>query len=171
MMYHLTVATVWWGEPIMLFILPPQDRKLRQYVTVKSSHQSGTPTHVQGGGVGTQPLPSMPSLDKGLLEAQTPMSQEELTRDVQDLDDDELWELLEALQTETTRREGTGSPLGSPQGNQWGPGVTVRPKLRMGKWTPNGRDGGMSNLHIGLQAPLRPLHRCWPTPQHACGWA
>ena len=44
------------------------------------------------------PLPSKPSLDN--------RAQMELTRDVQDLDDDQLWEVLEALQMETARREG-----------------------------------------------------------------
>ena len=104
-MYHLTMAKVWWGEPVMLHILPLQGRQVREYITMRSSHQSGAWIHVQGRGVGTWPLPRMPNLDKGLSEAQVPMPLEELSRDVWDLDNDQLWEVLEALQTEMAWRE------------------------------------------------------------------
>ena len=68
---------------------------------MRISHQSGTQMHVQGSGVGTLSLMSMPSLDEGPLEAQTSIPCVELTMIVWDLDDDQLWEVLEALQTET----------------------------------------------------------------------
>ena len=48
-------------------------------------------------GVSAQPLPSASSLEEGLLEAQMSTSQMELTRDVWDLNDDQLWEVLQAL--------------------------------------------------------------------------
>ena len=48
----------------------------------------------------------MPSLDEG--------PQTELTRDVEDLNDDQLWEVLEALQMEMARREGLAPPHGLP---------------------------------------------------------
>ena len=100
MMHHLTAATVWQGEPIVLCILLPKGRQVKEYVAVRSSCQYGAQRHVQGRAVGTQPLPSMPSLEKGLSEAQASMLQVEITRDVQDLDDNQLWEILEALKTE-----------------------------------------------------------------------
>ena len=53
-------------------------------------------------GVDTQPLPSEPNPDDG--------PHMELTRDVWDLDDDQLWEMLEALQMETARRKGAALP-------------------------------------------------------------
>ena len=62
----------------------------------------------------TQPLPSKPNLHD--------WPQTELTRDVQDLVDGQLWEVLEALQIETARREGvipTWVALGKPEG-PWG---------------------------------------------------
>ena len=48
----------------------------------------------------------MPSPDKGPSEAQASMSQAELTRDVWDLDNDQLQEVLGALQTKMALREG-----------------------------------------------------------------
>ena len=66
--------------------------------------------------MGIFPLSSMPSLDEGQSEAQA-----ELTREVWDLNDDQMWEVLEALQTKMAQR-GACSPTGSPQGNPRVPG-------------------------------------------------
>ena len=52
-------------------------------------------------GEGIHPLPRVSSLDEGPSEAQASMPWVELGRDIQDLDDDQLQEVLEALQTET----------------------------------------------------------------------
>ena len=80
-------------------ILPPKDRQVRDYVAMRISHLSGTQMHVQGRVMGIQPLPNMPSLDKGLSEAQAFMLHVELSRDVWDLNENQLQEVLEALQT------------------------------------------------------------------------
>ena len=62
----------------------------------------------------TQPLSSKPHLDNG--------PQVELnTRDLQDLDNDQLKEVLETVQFETTRREEAASPHCSPLGQYVGP--------------------------------------------------
>ena len=37
MMHHLTAAAVWWGRPIMLHILPPKGRQVREYIAMRSS--------------------------------------------------------------------------------------------------------------------------------------
>ena len=70
---------------------------------------------MQGRRVGIWPFPSMPNLDKGPLEAQTSMPQAELTRDVWDLDDDQLWEALEALQVKVSRGRGLHPYWGHPR--------------------------------------------------------
>ena len=63
--------------------------------------------------VDTHSLPSQPNLDNG--------PQMGLTRDVWDLDHDQLLEVLEAIQMETARRRGS-TPHGSAQGNLRVPG-------------------------------------------------
>ena len=98
-MHQLTMAMIWWGEPVMLCILPPNGRQVRDYIATRSSHQSGTQTHVHSRGLAIWPVPGMPSLEKGPSGAQASTTQAELTRDVWDLDDDQLWGALEALQT------------------------------------------------------------------------
>ena len=64
----------------------------------------------------------MSILDKGPLEAQASTPQVELTRYVQDLSDNQLWEVLETLQTETVWRERAVTLLVSPWGNLRAPG-------------------------------------------------
>ena len=61
--------------------------------------------HVQGRGEGIC-HPRVSSLDEGLSESQAFMFQEELIRGVQDLDNNQLWGVLEALQTKMGQREG-----------------------------------------------------------------
>ena len=72
--------------------------------------------HVQGRAEGTQPLPRVPSLDEGPSEAQASKPHVGLIRDVQDLNDDQLWEVLEALQTKMAQREGLCPNWGHPRG-------------------------------------------------------
>ena len=98
-MCHLNAATVWQSKPIILHVLPPKGRQVREYIAVRSSHLLGVQMHVQGRG-------SVPSLSSKCLaqkrdyqEAPVCASQTELTRDVWDLDDDQFGEGLEALQT------------------------------------------------------------------------
>ena len=38
---HLTAAKVWWGEPIILHILPLKDRQVREYIAKRSIYPSG----------------------------------------------------------------------------------------------------------------------------------
>ena len=70
--------------------------------------------------------PSMPSPDEG-PEAQTSMPQAYLTRDVWNLDSDQLQEVLEALQTVMAQREGAAPLLGCPREIQgtWGGGKAI----------------------------------------------
>ena len=122
MKHHLRAAKVWWGELVMLHILPLKGGQVREYVARRGIHPSGAHMHMQGRGVGIQPLPSMPNPDKGLSEAQASTLQAELTRDVQDFDKCQLEDVLEALQTEMAWRERDVSLLGSLWGNPRGPG-------------------------------------------------
>ena len=48
-MCNLTAAIVWQGKPIMLHILPPKGRQVRDYIAMRNSHQSGAQMHVQVG--------------------------------------------------------------------------------------------------------------------------
>ena len=120
-MCSLTAAMVWWGEPIMLHIPLPKVRQVREYIAMRGSHPSGTQAHVEGKGEGIWPLPRLPSLDKVPLEDQASTPQVELARDVQDLNDEQLQQTLEALQAGTAQKEGAVTLLGSPQGNVRGP--------------------------------------------------
>ena len=71
--------------------------------------------HMQGRGMGIQPLPSAPSPDEEPLETQASMPQVELTRDVQDLNNDQLQEVLEALQIEMAWRQETAPTVVTPE--------------------------------------------------------
>ena len=112
-MHCLTAAMVWHGEPIKLHILPLKGRQERDYITVSSSAHLVL-KHMFRMGVDTQPLSSVPNLDNG------PWM--ELTRDVWDLDNDQLWEMLEALQMETARGRRWHPHMGHP-GQSEGPWV------------------------------------------------
>ena len=90
---------------------------MREYVTKRDHHPSGAGTPMQSRGVSIWPLSSVPSPDKEPLEAQAPVPQAKLTRDVWDLDNDQLWEVLETLQTKLAQREGAAPLMGSPLGN------------------------------------------------------
>ena len=137
--------------------------QVRDYIAARSSHPSGTQVPAQGGEVETQALPSEPSLDDG--------SQRELIQDIGDLDNDQLWEVLEALHMEIARREGAASqhrlPLGSlsvPSGGKMA-GMDDREVTFWG-----GGDGNQARLCSSLQVPLGQC-RCHPPPQHAHSWA
>ena len=87
--------------------------QVRDYIAAQSSHPSDTQVPVHCEGIGTQPLPSGPHLDN---RPQTDLA----TRDLWDLDDDQLWEVLEAVHLETARWEGA-----IPQTFCSGPGCRV----------------------------------------------
>ena len=106
-MHCLNVAMVWWGKPVILHILLSKGRQVREYIAARSSHPLGIWTHIKGRDLGVQPLANVPSLEEGLSEAQMSMSQMELIRDVWYLDDEQLWEVLEALQTKMAQRDGS----------------------------------------------------------------
>ena len=72
--------------------------QVRDYIATWNSHPSCVQVPVQGEGVDTQPLSSKPHLDNG-------PQVELITRDLQDLDNDQLQEVLEAVQFETARQE------------------------------------------------------------------
>ena len=98
----------------------------------------------------TWPLPSKPNVDDG--------PQTELTRDIQDLDDDQLWEVLEALQTETARREGTAPPCRLLQANLRVPGSGGEADMDNREvGLSEGWDGDMVSPCSGQQVPLRPM--------------
>ena len=119
MMHCLNAAKVWWGQPIMLHILPQRVGRW-EYITKRSNHPSDTQMHMQGRGVGIQPLPCMPSPDEGPSEAQASRPWAELPMGVWDLNDDQLQEVLEPLQTKWPDRRGLHSQwdhLGEIQGS------------------------------------------------------
>ena len=104
---HFTVATVWCGKPEKLCIWPLMSACEKLHCC-KEKSPLWCASACLGGEMETQPLPSEPHLDNG--------PQTELTRDLWDLDDDQLWEVLEAVQLEAARREGAAPPHGSSQG-------------------------------------------------------
>ena len=81
---------------------------------------------MQGRGVSVQPLPSVPSPDEEPSEAQASIPQVELTRDIWDLNNDQLWEVLETLQTKVAQREGQ-HPYWHHPGEIQGPLEAVKP--------------------------------------------
>ena len=86
--------------------------QVRDYIVARSSHPSGAWMPLQGRGWIPDLSPVTP----------TQMMGPRLTRDAWDLDDDQLQEVLEALQMETARREGstpTWVILGQSEG-PWG---------------------------------------------------
>ena len=111
---------------------------------------------MQSRGVGICSLSSMPSPEKGLAETQASIPQAELTRDVWDLNNEQLWKVLEALQTKLLskpnwpRGEGMHFYQGHPRKfkGPWGSGEVITDNRN---WIPEGRvDGGMVNLCHGL---------------------
>ena len=118
------MAIVWHGKPVKLCIWALMTMQVRDYIATWSSHPSGTQAPVKGKGVDARPLPSESHLDNG--------SQRELTKDLCDLDDDQLWEALEAAQLKPDR-EGTAPHMGLPQAVSWSLDVAGWPKWMMGK--------------------------------------
>ena len=100
---HFAEAMNWHGKPVRLHIQPPMTVQVRDYNAMWSSHPFGTQTPVQGEGMDTQPLPSKPHLDN---RPQTELT----TRDIWNLDNDQLRDALEAVQFMTARREGFCTP-------------------------------------------------------------
>ena len=90
------VAMNWCGEPVKLHMWPLMTTQVRDYIAAWSSHPSSTQAPVMGEGVEAWPLPSEPYLDNGPQMDLT-------TRNLWDLDDDQLWEALEAVLLETAR--------------------------------------------------------------------
>ena len=91
MLCHFAVAMNWHGEPVKFPIWPLMPMQVRNYIAAQSSHLSGTQAPVQGEGMDAQPLPSKPHLDNGPW-------MDLATRDLWDLDSNQLWEALEAIQ-------------------------------------------------------------------------
>ena len=102
--------------------------QVRNYIFVQSSWPSIGSAPVQGEGMDAWPLPSEFHLDNG-------PQMDLATRDLWDLDDDQLWEVLEVIQLETARREGAASPHGSPRGSLQVPGAVGKLTWMMGKWS------------------------------------
>ena len=104
---HFAVATTWCSKPVRLCIWSPMTMQVRDYLAAWSSHLSGTHMPIKGEGVDTQPLPSEPHLDNG-------PQMELTTRDLWDLDNDQLQEALEVVQFKTARKEGAAPTHNSP---------------------------------------------------------
>ena len=92
-----------------------------------------------------------------MSEAQASTPCAELTRDAQDLNDDQLWEALQALQTETAQKEGTAPLLGSPWGNLRAPAVAVELQQMMGMWILEGEGMAVWETCTVAKNPLYPL--------------
>ena len=86
---------------------PQKGRHVKNYIAIRSSHPSSAEIHVQGRGWIPSLSPACPVWDDG--------AQMELTRDVREFDDDQLWEALEVLQIEMARREGATPHMGHPR--------------------------------------------------------
>ena len=109
--HHLTAAMVWQGDPIIICILCLKGKQVREYVAMRSSHQSGTQMHVQGGsGYLAPPWHAQPGwravINPGI---QAPGGTKQ---DVWDLDDDQLGEVLRFSKPKLLKR-GWVPPLGS----------------------------------------------------------
>ena len=79
----------------------------------------------------------------------------QLARDNQDLDDDQIWEALEALQMETAQLEEVAPPHRLPWGSLRVPGGKGEADMDDGKVSlRGGGDGDIVSPHSGLQVPL-----------------
>ena len=80
--------------------------QVRDYIAAQNSHPSDNQAPAHGWEVKTQHLPSKSHLDDGPWP--------ELTWDILDLDNDQLWEVLKALHVEVAKREHTVPHMGHP---------------------------------------------------------
>ena len=71
-MWHLNVATIWQGKPLILCSLPLKGRQVKDYTVVRGGHSSGAHAYIQGRGAGIWPLPNVPSLGKDNQRPQCP---------------------------------------------------------------------------------------------------
>ena len=133
LLHCFAAAMGWCWKPVKLCIQPQTSMQVRNYIAARSSCPCGAQSPAPGGQVETWPLHSKPYLDNGC--------QMEQTRDLQDLDDDLLWEMLQAVQLEAARREGL-HPQGSSHGSLRVPGVVGLPTWMMGKWPSEGEGWG-----------------------------
>ena len=158
---HLAVAVAWHSEPIKLHIWPPTSVQARNYIATRTSCPIGTQVPVQDRGW----LPGLSPVSPALMMG----SQPAVIRDVWDLDDYQLREVLEALQLEMARQEGVAPPHGSPQGSLRIPGGSSKGNMYDGEvGLRGGWDADQVSPWSGLQLPLRPIQML--ATSSACFW-
>ena len=102
---------------------------------------------VQGVGVDTQPLPSESHLDNRAWMELT-------TRDLWNLDNDQLREMLEAVQFKTAKREGATPMYSSAWGSLWVPWGSGERDMDDREEPFKGRGGDIARPCRGPQVPL-----------------
>ena len=148
---------VWhaWQAPY----LASNDHAVSDYIATQSSHPVAL-GHLSRVRVGYPTPPSEPHLDNG--------PQMELTRDLWNLDDDQLWEVLEAGQLKAARKEGAATHMGHPW-LVWGSlGMGEQLIWMMGKWPSDGEGLGTRWAHAVVHKPPLGWWGCKPPPQHTC---
>ena len=137
-----TVAMVWHDEPIKIHVCPPKGAQVRKYVALRGRPPSGAHAQIPRGEAVSQSSPSEPQQQFHLV--------------LRDLDDAQIRQVVEELQQETARREGTAPPLGPPLGWWHGPAGGVDSDLDDGEVTlQGGGDGDLVSQHSGLQGPFK----------------
>ena len=150
----------WHGEPVKLLILPFQWVGRWGSTLLQGAVTHWVLKYILRVGVDMWPLPTMPSQDNG--------PQMELTRDVWNLDDDQLWEVLEALQMEIARKEGWHPHTGHLK-EIWGAWeALVKLRWMTGKWASGVRGWRHSEP---MQWPTSPPWPMWMSAtSSACSW-
>ena len=126
-MHLFTVAMVWHDEPIKILVCPPTGTQVREYMASRGRCPSIAQVQIPGGEVLSQSSTSDPHLQLHVV--------------LRDLNDAQLREVLDEIQLETSRREGTAPPIRSPFGQWWGPVGGVDASLDDGKVTLQGGTG------------------------------
>ena len=137
---------VWHDEAIQIHVHPPTDTQVREYVASRGRHPSGAHAQIPAGEAVSHSFPSEPE-----------GSQQQFHLALRDLDDAPLRQVMEELQQERARREGTTPSLGSPLGQWWGPVGGLDVDLDDGEVTllQGVGDGDLTSWHSGLQALLK----------------
>ena len=157
------MATVWHGSLIVFQTWLLSTKQVMDYIATRANCPFGTSMQVPDEGVEFQPPSVNPAQTMGLWRT--------LTRDIWEPNNDQLWEVLEAIQFETARREGHHPCMGHPRPTHGSLGVAVNPAWPTREWALKG--GGMVNCQAHAAACQSSMGqcRCQLPLQHTCGWA
>ena len=139
----VTMAMVWCDDSHRLHTQPPTAVQIREYITVRDRHPSGTPAQIPSGDLVPTSSPS-----KG-------GTQQHFHFALRNLDDAQLWEVLSEVCLEPARREAVAPLVGLPLHLGEGPGKGAHAGTDHGEVAlPRGGDGDFSGRTYGPQASL-----------------